>query len=229
MLMSLLDSLTSVLSFNDPWEETIPRTDAWGTAPDSTTQLHTVHLDDWEAVHAISPNLASGPWIAGGAPLRWYQHSAVDASDIDVFCKNAVQAQQVISRIKSYGRYSTKFQSENAVTLLYRAFEGNRIWTIQIITKRYFDSIQEVIDAFDITACQIGTAGQEWIMNRSTARDIREKNLRFVEPLQPDCVKRLVKYWTYGYRPVPGTIEAVQNNPTSNWKFENAEDYSDAF
>ena len=210
-------------------EEKIEKTDAWGTCPETIDKLYTIHVDDIEPVCAIRPNFASGPWIAGGAPLRWFQGLAVSSNDIDVFCRNAKQAQDVISAVKSYGRYTVRSETENAVTIRYDNFDHDRTWTIQIITKRYFGSLQEVIDGFDISVCQIGTCGNEWVMNDQTAKDIRERNLRFVKGLQPDAPKRLVKYWTYGYRPVPGTLEAIQNNPDSKWQFNYDEDYNNAF
>lgn len=191
----------------------------------------TVHKADSEPLNLIWPDIKHGPWIAGGACLRWYQGQPVGENDIDVFCANAKQAAEVIDRIKSYGRFSVKFESENAVTLNYwtkKDYSNN--WTIQIITRRYFGSLQEVIDNFDITVCEIGTAGNEWIMGASTARDIRERNLRFKMPLQPDALKRLTKYWAYGYRPVDGTLAAIQNNPNAKWQFgSETEDYQNAF
>jgi hypothetical protein len=59
-----------------------------------------------------------------------------------------------------------------------------------------------------------------------TAKDIRERNLRMALPLHQDAVKRLTKYWVYGYRPVPGLLEAIQNNPEGRWAFNPSEDYS---
>jgi phenylpyruvate tautomerase PptA (4-oxalocrotonate tautomerase family) len=190
----------------------------------------TVISADREAVSVIGPNINTGPWIAGGAPLRWFQGLSVGENDIDVFCANARQAQDVISRIKSYSRYTIKHESENAVTIEYWKKDdyGTR-WTIQVITRRYFASIKEVIDNFDISVCEIGTCGNEWVLGQYTARDIREKNLRFNQPLAADAAKRLVKYWIYGYRPVSGTIEAIQNNPESRWQFQHDEDYNNAF
>lgn len=194
------------------------------------TEFPTVHNDDLESVSLIDPDLKKGPWIAGGAALRWYQGRPVGENDIDVFCANAKQAAEVIENIKSYGRYSVKFESENAVTLDYCSKDSNKRWTIQVITRRYFASLEEVISNFDITVCEVGTCGNDWVLGPFTARDIRERNLRFKLPLQPDALKRLVKYWTYGYRPVPGTIEAVKNNPIARWQFgAEAEDYNNAF
>lgn len=190
----------------------------------------TINRKDLEPVSIIKPDLKSGPWIAGGAPLRWYQNQPVGENDIDVFCASAKQAAGIIEDIKGYGRFSVKFESENASTLEYWTKEDyNKRWTIQIITRRYFSSLEDVINSFDITVCEVGTAGNEWQLGPFTARDIRERNLRFKMPLQPDALKRLIKYWAYGYRPVSGTIEAVQNNPIAKWQFSETEDYQNAF
>lgn len=194
-------------------------------------EFPTVHKDDSEPLTLIWPDIERGPWIAGGACLRWYQGLPVGDSDIDVFCANAKQAADVIENIKSYGRYSVKFESENAVTLSYHSKDDySKNWTIQIITRRYFSSLEEIISNFDISVCEVGTAGNQWQLGPFTGRDIRERNLRFKIPLQPDAMKRLIKYWAYGYRPVEGTIEAIQNNPNAKWQFgAETEDYQNAF
>lgn len=198
--------------------------------PVEVIDFPTVNKADSEPVTLIWPDAKHGPWIAGGAALRWYQNQPVGENDIDVFCATAKQAAAVIENIKSCGRYSVKFESENASTLEYWSKEDyNKRWTIQIITRRYFASLEDVIRNFDITVCEVGTAGNEWCLGPSTARDIRERNLRFKLPLQPDALKRLVKYWAYGYRPVDGTIEAIQNNPIAKWQFSETEDYHNAF
>jgi hypothetical protein len=187
------------------------------------------HREDNEPVTIIAPGLKEGPWIAGGAALRWFQDQPVGENDIDVFCSSQEQAQRVIDDIKSYGRYSTKWESDNAVTLTYYTIGAGKEWTIQIIKRRYFMSLQDVIDNFDITVCQIGTGGNEWLLGKYTARDIREKNLRMILPLQPDAIKRLTKYWTYGYRPVDGLMESVKNNPVAKKNFHGDNDYETAF
>lgn len=193
-------------------------------------EFPTVHKDDSEPVTIIWPDIERGPWIAGGACLRWYQGQPVGDSDIDVFCRSPQQAQKILEEIKSYGRFHVKHQSENAITVEHNNKDDyNKRWTIQIIVKRFFNNVQEVLDSFDITVCEIATCGNEWVMNTNTARDIREKNLRFKTPLQPDAPKRLTKYWTYGYRPVPGTIDQICNNPETRWSFSLDEDYQNAF
>lgn len=188
----------------------------------------TIPVHDHEPFSIIEADAVNGPWVAGGAGLRWYQGQPVGDSDIDIFCKNAKQAADVIERIKSYGRYVVKFTSENATTLEYIAGSndwGPGRWVMQVITKRYYESMTEVIDNFDLSVCQVATDGESWVLGEYTARDIREKNLRMQETLHADAVKRLVKYWIYGYRPVDGLIDQIRDNPESRWAFESSEDY----
>ncbi len=185
--------------------------------------------EDQEPMTIIWPDVDRGPWIAGGACLRWFQGQPVSENDIDIFCSSPKQAQELIDRIKSYGRYSTKHESENATTLSYHNKAGTKYWTLQVIKRRFFNNIQEVVDSFDITVCQIATGGQEWVMGPTTAKDIRERNLRMNKPLQPDAAKRLIKYWTYGYRPVEGLLEDIRNNPEATKVFQVDGDYENAF
>lgn len=188
----------------------------------------TVPYQDREPFSIIQSDSLNGPWVAGGACLRWYQNQPVAENDIDIFCKNAKQAADLINRIKSYGRYVVKFTSENATTIEYISQDSNATtnrWIMQVITKRYYESMEEVIDNFDLSVCQIATDGRQWILGTYTARDIREKNLRMQDVLHADAVKRLTKYWIYGYRPVEGLIDRIRDNPESRWEFEGGEDY----
>ena len=64
--------------------------------PVDVVDFPTVHRADSEPVTLIWPDIERGPWIAGGAPLRWWQGLPVGESDIDVFCANKQQADAVI-------------------------------------------------------------------------------------------------------------------------------------
>lgn len=217
-LFDFLDDIQDVTSWKSGGED-----------KPSTEWYPLINSADQEPINIIGPDWTKGPWIAGGAVLRWYQNQPVGESDIDIFCSSALQADTVISKIKSYGRYTTKFESDNATTLSYTSHDGEKNWTLQIIKRRFFISAEEIIDNFDISVCKLATDGKNLSLGIDTAKDIREKNLRFQMPLQPDALKRLTKYWTYGYRPVEGTIEAIQNNPVAKWHFNSDEDYHNAF
>lgn len=192
--------------------------------PDIEVCSHpTIHYKDWLPVTIIEPNLEKGPWIAGGSCLRWYQGIPVGESDIDVYCSSPIQAEALKNKFFELMHCSERFNSDNAVTL--EISKGDQIWTVQIIKKHYFSSMQNVIDSFDISVCQVATDGHTYLLGEHTARDIRERNLRMRMPLQADALKRLIKYWTYGYRPVDGLLDAIQNNPVGRWEFNPAEDY----
>lgn len=190
----------------------------------------TVHKEDQLPVNIIKPDLKSGPWIAGGACLRWFQNKPVGQhSDIDVFCKNEKQANDLIEYINNeigltnfIGYTICVFKSDNAHT--FNVHSDGRDWKIQVITCKYFNNIQDVIDSFDITVSQIATTGNEWILGEQTAKDINERNLRF-RRINKHTPKRLIKYWTYGFNPVPGTIEAIQQHPICSWNFLGSEEY----
>jgi hypothetical protein len=57
-----------------------------------------------------------------------------------------------------------------------------------------------------------------------TAKDINSHSLRF-NHITKQAPKRLIKYWTYGFNPVEGTIEAIQEFKDSSWDFAGADDY----
>ena len=95
-------------------------------------------------------------------------------------------------------------------------------WKLQIIKHKYYNSMQDIVDAFDISVCQVATAGNEWVLGDTTARDIRERNLRMIGDIRPSAVKRLLKYMAYGYRPVGGLIERFDNEKY----FEFAKEYT---
>lgn len=216
---TILDKIFEDLSFQDSAAREV-----------KVQKYTTVHPEDFEPVSMIRPTFEKGPWIAGGACLRWFQNLPVGESDIDVFCSNARQAADVIESIKSYGSFQIKWESENAVTLTHhRKDDWTTSWTIQVITRRYFNSLRDVINSFDITVCEVGTGGNEWELGSFTARDIRERNLRFKTPMQPDAPKRLVKYWSYGYRPVDGTLDNIIGSSNMRWSFDQQEDYNNAF
>jgi hypothetical protein len=194
----------------------------------------TVPESDWPALDVIQPNLKDGPWIAGGACLRWYQGQPVNMSDIDVFFRDAFQLRRAMNRIEDTKRFYVRHRSDNAITYEYSTTREStaddyKSFTIQLIQHKYFNSIEDVIDRFDFSVCQVATCGDEWILGEHTARDIRSRSLRAVGDVKDDIVKRVAKYWVYGYRPVTGLITEITNRPGIKYKFTQDEDYNNAF
>ena len=194
----------------------------------------TVPESDWPALDVIQPNAKDGPWIAGGACLKWYQGQPVNMSDIDVFFRDAFQLRRAMNRIEDTKRFYIRYRSENAITYEYTTESDSvedvrTVFTIQLIQHKYFNSMEEVINRFDFSVCQVSTCGTEWVLGEHTARDIRTRSLRAVGDIKGDIAKRLTKYWIYGYRPVDGLINDIINDPNTKYKFEQDGDYHNAF
>lgn len=175
---------------------------------------------DTIAVELIEPDMHRGPWIAGGAALQWYQDKEVGLHDIDVFCRTPQQAQQLIDKLLRKYSDNTQllFKSENAYTISvipdrYVA----KSWKIQIITKEYFDNVEQVLNRFDITVCKIATDGFTWHLGPQMAADLRTRTLRMVY-VKPDSIKRYSKYMAYGFMPTDGLFEQVVT--AADWDLE---------
>lgn len=200
--------------------------------PMSDNQLR-VPLSDLPVLSLVSPDLVNGPWIAGGAAIQWYRGQQVGRHDIDVFFKDEQQFAALKNKIskdvtKIFNDDSTLeitpsvliFNSSNAETYRWNEF------TVQLIKSRYFDSVDQLLDYFDITACKLATDGHSWYTNhRSTEQHINDYILD-MDIIRPDmAVKRMFKYWIYGYQPTVDLIERIQLIPDLQNNFANSTDY----
>lgn len=196
-----------------------------------------VHPNNVEFVEIIRPTIENGPWIAGGAALNWYLGKPVLKNDIDIFCRSHKQFEELLNRIRSYGTIGGNKRSfevaatPNAVS--YRCesskytkgmtsfndwdlsgLEDYRAYgtTLQIIRRRFYENYEDVLRNFDITVCKVLTDGNTFILDDQTREDIENRVLR-VSKHNPHIVKRIVKYWTYGYVPSRETLEYVSKHP----------------
>ena len=193
----------------------------------------TTNLEDILPVNMISPNKIDGPWIAGGACMQWYQGKSVDAGDIDVFCKSAEQAESLIKRINEELDLSSfdvaiteTVESPNAFTFEVtqnRPHQASKKWVIQVIKCKFYDTMQEVIDGFDLSVCKIATDGHQWILGKNTIRDLNDRVLRF-DRITKDSPKRLIKYWIYGFIPQPEIFQQLKDNNV-RWDFSDDVEY----
>jgi len=193
--------------------------------PNDSTMFPFVHGSDKTIVALIRPDMKHGPWIAGGAALAWYEGRPVGLSDIDVFCRNKKQAATLINLFKKYYIISIVVETENAITFRVTCVDPivtNDNWIVQIITKNYYNSPQEILNNFDITVCQIVTDGHQYIMGNNTANHIKTRQLVF-NRIQPDLIKRLVKYWAYGFIPSDELLNSLDDMDI--WNISDHVDY----
>lgn len=175
----------------------------------ASDELPTVPRIDWTVVNLITPNLETGPWIAGGAPLRWFQGLPMEKGDIDVWCASDEQYAWLTKKIKDYGA-NERIDTKNAVTYSWSFLNideptATKEFKIQLC-KQQFDSAEQLISCFDFSVCQIATDGDRFVVGEMTVPDIASKTLRIVSK-RPDLLKRIVKYSAYGY-----TLPAAEFN-----------------
>ena len=200
---------------------------------------------DRAVINQIRPNLETGPWIAGGAALRWHRGQIMNSfSDVDVFFRNRQQfyaldqvfqnqlfrdrGQEFDSVSNFFNRLVSEptptcqqlFRSDNAITY---GWNGYRI---QLINHNFYSDVEELLSKFDIIACKIATDGVQWVtIDPRTVDHIENNVLDMCEPLQPGAVKRFFKYWIYGFQPVPELITRLQNHRGLETDFANSNDY----
>jgi len=183
-----------------------------------------VNESDRVAVFAIKPDMKAGPWIAGGAVLRWYQGQSIALNDIDIYCNSVHQATELAKRLhKQFPNIEEQFSSKFATT--YFVNTPDKDWTIQIIKTRDFDDPQDIISGFDISVCKLVTDGTTLAVGKHTAYDIKHNLLR-IDDIRPDSIKRFAKYIAYGYMPVEGLFNRIVNNPESKTKYNIEEEYN---
>lgn len=172
-----------------------------------------VHPNDRELVHLFGLNFEKGPWIAGGAVLQWYLGQPVDKHDIDVFYQTTEQADEAVERMLNLNTwaYSKKYlqqlcKTENATTFTYHQ-------TIFQFIRMPNPSIESLLLSFDITVCQIATDGKQFyfVDKERTVSDIENRRISIVKQ-RPNNLKRLIKYWVYGYTPTNDSINKIKTN-----------------
>jgi len=153
--------------------------------------------------------IGDGIWLCGGAMRSLITYE--DPNDFDMFFRDvehAAAAQRILE--------SKKFKNVFECPLgLLTTFKKDDI-KIQLIKKRYYASINDVIDTFDFTATCAGTDGDIVVMSKDFIRDVRNKVLRLNKLTYPVAsINRLIKYKSYGYYVsdvIIDIVERIQSN-----------------
>lgn len=163
--------------------------------------------------------------VAGGCALRWWRGHPVGANDVDVWFTNLVDLNLMTSYLRK--SHSVVADTPNAIT--FNATIDNRAYKIQLIKKLY-KTIPDMLDNFDITVCKVATDGTQWFCHDDFAVDVRDRVLR-VTKMHPHIVRRVIKYWSYGYQPDDTLLEQIIAAPDVQWSFDNSsfgEEYDNA-
>ena len=169
-------------------------------------------------------------WVAGGCALRWYQNLPVGEHDVDVWFSSAAAKDAMLASLmanKNFHRCNVIFTTENADTL--ECDINDRSYRVQLVKKSY-EAITDLLESFDISVCKIATDGKSWILGENFAQDLKMRRLRVVS-YHPKILRRVMKYWTYGFQPDDLVLQKIIQSDNIEWNFyqKETEDYDNAF
>lgn len=144
-----------------------------------------------------------GAWLAGGAVRSIFDNTNIHDYD---FYFNSVDIY-----VKTY-----MFLNNIGAKLIYRCpldflrtYEYNNE-KYQLIFHKSFENMQSVIDEFDFTICQLITDSKILIVQNTTLKDIRKKQLKLWSlPYPAATIKRIYKYLNYGFTATPLLYQTI--------------------
>ncbi len=139
--------------------------------------------------------LNEGVWLAGGA-IRDALNGNPDVADYDVFFNSELHAQRAALVLEDDLGFECVFKCPLGELTTYKK-NGMKI---QLITKFFYNTIEDVIDGFDITACRHVTDGKFIYTKYSSVRDTFNKKINLHRIDFPNAtMKRIQKYVQKGF------------------------------
>lgn len=138
----------------------------------------------------------------------WAEHEAVNGNlgDIDCFFPSEDDLNEFGRLLESSGFVKAKSSNERVDNYIY-AIDTDALLVFQLIKMRWYSSLSEVIDSFDLSPCMIGIDKNNVVFGRWTPRSIRRKRVRIHRITYPlSTLRRLIKYGKYGFYSCDGTL-----------------------
>lgn len=123
---------------------------------------------------------------------------------------------------------SKLMETKNAVTFEAMFTNGDsslpKRYQVQLIRRRWYALVSDLLDDFDITVCQIATNLDVVHVGRHFAEDVAKRRLR-LNNVTPSTTKRVIKYWVYGYQPDDQLLERLLGDDTQVMEALSTDDY----
>lgn len=166
------------------------------TIKDLYESFITEKADNIDPYNLITEN---GPWLTGSYVLQKYTNDNWKPNDIDYVVKNKFQYDFVF-------RYFKKICDLHEVTpqKTDNFFVGKKL--IQILPAKYKD-IRLRLDRHDISVCQIGHNGNEYILSKKCKQHIENKQFSIdsiygISTSKYQTEQRIKKYISRGYNKI---------------------------
>lgn len=140
--------------------------------------------------------MEGGPWLAGGSLLRLVKNEKISKGDLDFFFINSNRRRMardaIIDGKEMLGYSSHKAEIVNSALGV----------PIQLV-KSYHPTLEDCLNSFDFTICQLGTDGYYLYATEQGWEDIHNNVLRETDNYndKPHDELRVVKYMIRGYVP----------------------------
>jgi hypothetical protein len=147
-----------------------------------------------------------GPWVAGGSVWKSIEQIPLTC-DVDIFFKSAQQCEQWYRKLLSlpyvHRIVSDAKSNQYNTTLKYHIYDKgyNKTITLQLISFKFFNNIQELLDGFDFTVCQFGFDGRKLYSGDTSFDDLRNREIIFNNVLDNVATGiHLEKYTKIGFK-----------------------------
>lgn len=149
--------------------------------------------EDYDVINAAL-NLP-GAYVGGGIFRTMVDRNDV-VMDIDVFFNKRATADLYMEILEELD-YNQVFACPQGELYTYKRGDDVKV---QLITKFFYPSVEELVDSFDITACCAGHDGSKFYSNRRFFTDVMNKNIYLNKITYPVAtLNRITKYVKKGY------------------------------
>jgi hypothetical protein len=148
--------------------------------------------------------LSDDVWLAGGS-LRGIIGGKNTINDFDMFFRNQTACQNLVSRLEKHKILKLVFSCSNNKLKTYSGIikpnDKSFYIKIQLITPKFYDSVEELLNSFDINACRLLMDNNFLYTYRSVLNDIKHREINLHNVTHPNATfKRMLKYQSKGYR-----------------------------
>ncbi len=127
---------------------------------------------------------SDGPWVAGGSVWKSIENIPLEC-DIDLFFKSPQQCEKwfrtLLSLPYAHRIVSDPKSNQYNTSLKYHVYNRgyNKTITLQLVSFKFFNSIEGLLNDFDFTACQFGFDGQMLYSGDTSFDDLRNREIIF--------------------------------------------------
>lgn len=145
-------------------------------------------------------------WIAGGAVRAFLLNQPI-TTDVDFFFKTD---EAFDAFVEKFGSDQSRRLASTEHHITFKATLGEITYKVQAIKIGFYDSIEECLDSFDFTICQLAAHKGKLYVGQYTMWDLARKRLALHKlTYGAATVRRLLKYTSQGFTACQGCIVSL--------------------